>query len=169
MAEFQLAQTFVGLGYFSNAQSIFKVAGSPELGQFTSRLQFGMICGALKQVSIFIAQAQSMRIELDEKCVSVALAARSVYEKTTTTDDQTGSLLDLAGEVMRAHRLFPIGNSPRVAAIDHSELTTIFMELIVNAPIEEIGAMNFELAQLVAHRLPVVPQAVTVMFSGVRL
>lgn len=165
-ADFQLAQSLVGLGYFSEAQAIYARVATPELGQLTNRLNLGMVSGSIEQVFRFLEQARSMNIELDEDSVMSASGAYAVYQKTSTTDSQAGELLDLAGEVLRAHRLFPLNGSPKVSAIDHRELRTLLMELMVRAPAEEVGAMNFELADLVARRLEVVPAGIAVVFSG---
>lgn len=165
-AEFQMAQSLVGLGYFSEAQAIFRQVGNPGLGQLSNRANLGMVSGSMKQLHGFLAQARSMNLELDEDAIAPALAAYAVYQQTSTTDSQAGDLLDLAGVVLRAHRLFAVNGSPKVSAIDHPELSTVIMELTVRAPVEEVGTMNLELAELVALRLDAVPAGVVVMFSG---
>lgn len=167
-AEFQLGQSLVSLGYFSEAQAIYARVGSPELGQMSHRFSLGMVSGSIEQIHEFLGQARAMNIVLSEDAISSGLGAYAVYQNTSTTDRQAGDLLDLAGEVLRAHRLFALNGSPQVSAIDHAELSTLLLELTVKAPIEEIGMMNFELADLVARRLDVVPAGVAVVFSGVR-
>ncbi|HCW16873.1 hypothetical protein [Achromobacter sp.] len=164
--EFQLAQSLVGLGFFSEAQAIYRKVGDPELGQLSIRFDLGMVLGAAEQLRVFLERARGMNIALDEKTVSAAMGASSVYERTATTDAQAGDLLDLAGEVMRAHKLFPRQGNPKISAIDHRELTTLFVELAVSAPATEVGAMNLELADLVAQRLDVVPAGLAVVFTG---
>lgn len=166
-ADFQLGQSLITLGYFSEVQAIYARVGAPELGQMSHRFDLGMVSASIEQVYGFLEHGRSMNIVPDEDAVSAALGAYAVYQKTSTTDRQAGELLDLAGEVLRAHRLFSLPGSPKVSAIDHAELTTLLMELTVRAPVEEIGAMNFELAELVACRLDVVPAGVAVVFSGV--
>ncbi|CUK12217.1 Uncharacterised protein [Achromobacter sp. 2789STDY5608615] len=166
-ADFQLAQVLVSLGYFSEAQAIYAQVGSPERGHMSNRFDLGMVCGSIEKLHEFVNQAKAMSIALHDGAVSAALGAYAVYQKTSTTDRQAGELLDLAGEVLRAHKLLSPPSSPTVSAIDHSELKTMLVQFVVRAPVEEIGAMNFELAELVARRLDVVPAGVAVVFVGV--
>lgn len=125
-----------------------------------------MVSGAIEQVCVFIEKAHSMKIKINENPLSTALGASSVFQNTSTTDAQAVSLLNLAGEVMRGHRVFPLSKSPKVSATDHSELQTVFMEFIVNALAKEVGEINFDLAGLVARRLDLIPQGITVMLTG---
>lgn len=110
-----------------------------------------------------------MKMEVDLPGSSSVRRAHSVFTITSTSDQETGALLDLAGEILRNHKLFAQSGGPLISTLEHQELAVFMMEILVDAPVEEIGAMNFELAEMVAHQMDAVPSGVVVAFAGKRV
>jgi len=163
---FQLGQALVVLGFFGEAQQIYEKVGAPESGEFTSRCGLGFASGAFHKANVYSNRAREIGMAVNLDLTTAFASASSVLEEMNTTDQQTAQLMDIAGEILREHRLFVGSWGPFTSTLDHPEMETIYVEIPVRASWEEIGEMNLDLAGRIAERVTPIPDGVVVAFTG---
>lgn len=161
---------FTNLGMFSDAMSSYREAGDPQSGRFTHLYYLAGSCGAFRQIARFEETAMRMHLDLsgiDKR--DLFRHANEVLEKTRTTDEEIATLLDIAGEVMRARGLFFIGPSPDICVLDDDETDCcVFLTFAVSENPEIAAEMMFDLAELAADKMPRIPPGFSVSFSSVQ-
>lgn len=75
------------------------------------------------------------------------------------------ALLEIAGKVLRKHKLFFTQFSSSLTTDNQDAFPAITLSLGIQAPVEEIAEMNMALAELVSDELVSIPNGFHVYFS----
>jgi tetratricopeptide (TPR) repeat protein len=104
------------LGYFSRAQEPFRSSCGPRDGQFTQRWRLGLCMGAFHTLAAYLDDAKLMQLEkLGEVDCALIEEAAAFLREISVTDEQLGSFLDTAGEMLREERIFFVEDGPDVS------------------------------------------------------
>jgi hypothetical protein len=154
------------LGYFSEALAIFKEYSAPEKGNMTNAWKRGYLCGAFRTMNSYLPKAKKMQFELGALDIDTAVRAANVTEKAGVSDEDVAKVLDVAGAVLRKHKLFFVGEGLRVNVFDteadHDPFIEISFDLEVSS--SEAHSLYQEFVDQVTQNVPVVPSVVTVSF-----
>ncbi len=108
---------FENLGYFSKAAGIFKenaeVAVTDE-----SFVAAALSCGAFDYVSSAFAGFPVANTDIGHAGVKLAERCVMSLQKVGLSQEHVQKVLDLAGDVMRRHRIFPSSTAPLIHAYD---------------------------------------------------
>jgi hypothetical protein len=153
------------LGYFSEALSIFKHSATPENGNMTKAWRRGYLCGAFRTMSSFLPKAKKMQFDLGGLDLDTAVKAANVMEKSGISDEDITKVLDVAGKVLREHKLFFVGDGLRAKVIEAPEHDA-FVEISfdVDASPKETHALYREFVDQLVENVPAAPPALTVSF-----
>ncbi|WP_186120639.1 hypothetical protein [Burkholderia gladioli] len=137
----------LNLGLFSAAQQVYSQVGSPEGGKFSLMIDDGLKAGAIFQAHQFVARAQDMKIEWEDKeaLTGEIQEAAAILEAAGIDDSTIGRRLDLAGEILHRHRIRP-GLRRSIMSVP-GEFVGVAYRLFVPATAAEAFAMNLELAE----------------------
>lgn len=139
------------LGYFTRAHDLLVVNGEEDI---RSSLLLALVTGAFAWASKWGSGASFAE---EEECKAiVAMARRCVVtlERLGITEDHVRRVLDLAGEVVRKHRIFFVGDAPIIRTTHEgllyqqklslsperaSELTLEVIDLMIEADLDTSG------------------------------
>lgn len=144
------------LGFYSEAQQIFRLAVDPVHGDFNAYFSPAMLCGAYRFLLDKGICAENLGIKLNEcfekKYISSLVA---LMEKQEISDATLASYLDLAGEILRERRLFP-AYAVRVAeGFDIDNLSLVHQVVEIDQSVETVADMNMQLMELIVeHKMP---------------
>ncbi len=154
------------LGYFSEALSLFKYCSPPEKGNMTNAWKRGYLCGAFRTMKSHLPKATKMGFELGGLDIDTAARAANVMEKAGVSDEDVAKIMDVAGRVLRDHKLFFVGDGLRVSVFnteaEHDPFIEISFDLDVSS--KEAQGLYLEFVDQVTQNVPVVPAVVTVSF-----
>lgn len=103
------------LGYFSHATQVLMSLGKHERPHYASML---VLCGAFSAVLDAVPGTEVAETEAGRNAVSLSSQCMMTLERLNVTEAQVRAMLDIAGEVLRNHKLFFAGEDPVVRAID---------------------------------------------------
>jgi hypothetical protein len=135
----------LNLGLFRLAQQKFAEVGAPHLGQFTRIVSDGFKAGAIAQAADFIERAEEMGIDWNEADKDDILKAHRLLLAAGISDDHVAQHLDVAGVILRRHRIRP-HICPRVTTAD-GLFHGVTYSLGVPVSAREAFKMNAELAE----------------------
>lgn len=155
------------LGYFSEAQEPFAKGSDPERGQMTQVWKKGYIKAAFQMMRQYLEKARLMKLDLAGLDTSTAETAARIMDKAGVTDADLGRMLDVAGEVLREHRLFYIGAAPQVLAIDEPGHDP-FIQMTFGVALTPSAAVDLymEFIERVTTTRENLPGILSVAFSG---
>jgi hypothetical protein len=153
------------LGFFSEALDVYRQSAAPERGNMTAAWHRGYLCGAFKTMSSFIPRAKKMQLDLGGLDVDTAVRAANVMEKAGIADEDVARVFDAAGHVLRAHRLFFVGDGLRVKVFD-AEDHDAFIEATfdLEASLKDVHQLYQEFVDQVIETILNVPAGLTVSF-----
>jgi hypothetical protein len=135
----------LNLGFFLSAQELFAAEADPKYGRFSYLFDVGVRACAFQRVTEYFTNAQKMAIDLRMIDPSGAKAMAKLMEQAGLTDADVARHLDVAGEVLRTHRIF-------AAPAQHLRyMPGVFngITIVLDVPVGQSEAfdMNIELAQ----------------------
>lgn len=104
------------LGFFAEAQALFKVCADPRAGTFARYGGIGLACGAIHQQATFFADAEKMGLDYDARLATSVIDASDILRRCDVSDRQMGQALNLLGAIMRKARMFFLGMGPDLFA-----------------------------------------------------
>jgi hypothetical protein len=159
------AQALMSLGFFSEARQQFLEVVSAEAGNLGAFVGLGLGVGAISAVHGMLDQARKMNLQhgadIDLDTVD---AAAAIMREAHMTDEQVTAMQDLAGEVLRRHRVRM--DRYGVGVVDLEGLPVILYKIMVQREPAEIADMSFELAELVAG-MSNIPDRLHISFSRI--
>lgn len=163
-AEHASVPIFCNLGFFSDALVSARVAYHPATGCgfLIAEAILGIACCAFRTFDAFLTQAEEMKMDLSAitKNREVIARAARVLEAAGVTDDAVAKMIDIAGEVMRDHRLFYQGATPDVDIDDRSGAgNCVYVTYRVRATPAEAAGLYTEMAEKMMARIHPVPSA----------
>lgn len=126
------------LGYFSSARAIL-ASNVPLLEDRHNARQLALACGAFD----LLAQAQADRLSKDpptQTLMNLSTQALQALRDNQVSPDHLLKVLDLAGEVLRSHRVFFATPEP----ILHTSHDGLLFEFAVGLPAPEVMDMTNE-------------------------
>lgn len=155
------------LGYFSKAIPAFMQAGDPESGFFTRHWKLGLCIGAFQTLAKFLERAKQMQLDLTEVDGALISEAAEFLEAVKVTDVQLAHALDVAGDVLREHRLFFSGPGPEVSIWRDDPLEKhLSIVFKVAVPIAEAIALDEELGHKLFERCDDLPSEIMIHFES---
>lgn len=136
--------SLINLGFFSESLQMFKDLAAPERGQYSEMAIHMLQVGAFQTMQKYREKAEAMKIELNKVENHVLDSACAFLEAAGLTDEDVALHLDAAGNVLRAHGLFPLGSM--VINQTPGVLSGIMNVFNVPASPDETFDMNVELA-----------------------
>lgn len=119
------------LGRATEGLEFFQKAGSPDTGNFTTAVAAGLAFGAFRTLGQFIHKAKTMRLSnMDGVPQQTILAAAQILQEHETSDDQIAATVSVAGDVLRDHGLFYLGD-PRVDTFEEQGMVRLCYRLAV--------------------------------------
>lgn len=109
------------LGFYSEALRAFEKSANPELGQMTWVWPQGYTCGAFSTMVKYLKKARKMNLDLKGLDVETAEKAAGLLERIGVNESQIAAALDFVGDVLRRHKLFYVGMTPKVTVFDEPE------------------------------------------------
>jgi hypothetical protein len=168
--EFLLAnQTsiLVNLGFMSKAQVAYARAAAPERGQMTHVWNMGYVCGAFQSMREILKKAEAMKIDVGGLDIDTAIRAASLMDQLGVRDSDVAKILDVVGEVLRAHRLFYLGATPKIAVFEgegHAPFISMAYEVGVSA--EEAFDLYYEFVNRLTESKDQLSSAISVSFQS---
>lgn len=165
LTDFMEAQALGKLGYFSQAQSTFKMSTSVDSGEFGFRAPVGLAVGAFSYLGECFLQAEEMKLQVQgsvdpdkvKEMVGIMLS-------NGLSDCDVGGFLNVAGEIIRKRCLFIKEQSTTVQNL--SGVNVININFYVGCAPQEASDMLFELAEEFAE-LPRMPQGLHIGFRSI--
>lgn len=143
------------LGYASAASETLGREASVASGTARMYLGLGTINASFTAVIRLMAECQLGSIELSEHHREVwekAMNANKVLDRLGLHESDVAAILDVAGEVMRKHRLFWHGNSPRIDVLDDAAGASLVYWYRVDASPAQAVAMTDEVIEQMIDR-----------------
>jgi hypothetical protein len=135
----------LNLGLFSGAQALYAEVGTAEDGYFTQLLEEGCCSGAIQQAVRFIERAGEMHIKGNADLTTEIIKANAILQVAGLSDACIAQHLDVAGLVLRRHRIRPDGTLRVTSAPGYFNGVTYAFKVPV--PAESAFDMNIELAE----------------------
>ncbi|MDA8381762.1 MAG: hypothetical protein M0037_01565 [Betaproteobacteria bacterium] len=150
----------INLGYFAEAQSHFAVCGDPRQGHFLEEAVRGLAIASYDRLCKHMAEAEKMGVDLSSIPRETIERAAGIFSKAGFSDDDAAMMLDIAGEVMREHRIFP-SDIAQIDVADEEWSTPSCVYYTFRLPVssEEAADMYDELSKRIAERISPIPDA----------
>ncbi|SRR6266536_225403 len=160
-------------GLYAKAREIGSWLLEPKRGFFSKVWQAAVSLGQLLEVWHCLPEAKKTYPDLSQIDFSVLEDAVGVMETHGLSDQAIVSVLDLMGEIQRAHRIMFSGKLVTILKIMRppEDPAYLYLTIPLDIGVEEIHAMNRDLAGLVVARLPegTFPQGMVATFSRAHL
>lgn len=161
---FMRAQLYGKLGFYSKAIPEYIKSANIEYGSFGYRAAVGSEVGAYRFMSEQYAQAQEMRLELQETVdLNAVQEIAQIMKAIGITDEELAAYTDIAGEIVRNRRLIIKGYTKSHDGIGSEKILKI--HFVVDCTPAERALMIFELAERFAD-LPSMPEGFHIGFEG---
>jgi len=148
--------SLLNAGLYGKAQEIGSWLLDAKRGFFQKVWQQAVAAGQVLEVWNRLSDAKRTYPELSELDFSSVENAVAVMRAHGLTDSDIGSVLDLMGEIQRAHSIMFSGVFVSILRVMRppEDPPYIYFTIQLDASVDEIHALNRELARLVVERLP---------------
>jgi hypothetical protein len=156
-------------GLYGKAQEIGSWLLDPRRGFFPKIWQQSVSLGKILEVWNRLSDARRTYPDLGEVDFSSVESAAAVMQSHGLTDQAIASVFDLMGEIQRAHGIMFSGKLVSILKVmrPSEDPAYLYFSIPLAASVDEIHAMNRELARLIVERLPEgkFPQGVVATFT----
>lgn len=156
-------------GLYSKAQEIGSWLLDPKRGFFPKVWQHAVGLGQILEVWNRLPDAKKTYPELSRVDFASVESAAGIMAANGLSDQDIGLVYDLIGEIQRAHRIMYSGKLVSILKVMRppEDPAYLYFTIPLNASVDEIHAMNRELARLVVERLPegAFPQGMVASFA----
>jgi hypothetical protein len=156
-------------GLYSKAQEICSWLLDPKRGFFPKVWQRAVGLGKVLEVWNRLSDAKRTYPDLSQVDFSTVENAVAIMGAHGLSDQDIVSVLDLMGEIQRAHRIMFSGALVSILKVMRppEDPPYLYFTIPLDAGVGEIHAMNRELARLVVERLPegAFPQGMVASFA----
>jgi hypothetical protein len=161
--------SLVNAGLYGKAQEIGSWLLDPKRGFFPKVWQLAVSSGQVLDVWNRLPDAKKTYPDLSQIDFSAIENAVAVMGTNGLSDQDIVSVLDLLGEIQRAHRIMFSGRLVSILKVIRppEDPAYLYLTMPLDASVDEIHAMNRELARLVVERLPegAFPQGMVAAFA----
>ncbi|HXM83635.1 MAG TPA: hypothetical protein VN929_17115 [Burkholderiales bacterium] len=156
-------------GLYSQAQEIGTWLLDPKRGFFPKIWEEAVSIGQVLAVWNRLQEAKRTYPDLSDVDFSLLERAAAVMRERKLTDENIGSILNLMGDIQRAHRIMFSGTLASILKVlrPPDDPPYLYFAMPLDASVGEIHAMNRELARLVVEKLPegAFPQGMVASFA----
>ena len=156
-------------GLYGKTQEIGSWLLDPKRGFFPKVWQSAVSLGQVLEVWDRLPDAKKTYPDLSQVDFSAVENAVAVMGAHGLSDKAIVSVLDLMGEIQRAHRIMFSGELVSILRVMRppEDPAYLYFAIPLDASVDEIHAMNRELAKLVVERLPegAFPQGMVAAFA----
>lgn len=156
-------------GLYGKAQEISSWLLDPRRGFFPKVWRRAVSLGKVLEVWNRLPEAKKTYPDLSEVDFSIVENAVAVMEAHGLSDEDIGSVLDLMGEIQRAHRIMFSGVLVSILKVMRppEDPPYLYVSIPLDVSVDEIHVMNREVARLVVERLPegAFPQGIVAAFA----
>jgi len=156
-------------GLYSKAHEIGSWLLDPRRGFFQKVWQRAVNMGHVLEVWDRLSGAKKTYPDLSEVDFSTVENAVALMRANGLSDQNIVSVLDVMGEIQRAHRIMFAGELCAILRVMRppDDPAYLYFAMPLEASVDEIHAMNRELAKLVVERLPegAFPQGLVASFA----
>lgn len=146
-----LLVAYCNLGYASKGLGTFRDWVDVAHGNIGSTVRLTPAVGAFEYMNSLLSKAAKAHITVEDADLwPMATEASTVLSKIGVTDDVCAKVIDVAGEVLRRHRLFWTG--PRQALVVDGKADSVLMRFNVDVSYEQAAALNLEAIDLLIER-----------------
>lgn len=138
--------SLAALGFHQEALARYEVFGKPETGNFSEGFSLAMGSGGFLALQQNIDRATSMGIDMSDLQVDLVESAASMMVRAGITDDHVARHLEAAGEVLRDHKIFDVGQ-PAMMLNDDGDMYGMTMVFFLHREPADIFAFNVALAE----------------------
>ena len=156
-------------GLYVKAQEIGSWLLDPKRGFFPKVWQQAVSLGQVLEVWNRLPEAKKTYPDLSQVDFSIVENAAAVMEVHGLSDQEISSVFDLLGEIQREHRIMFAGQLGTILRVMRppEDSAYLYFTMPLNVSVDEIHAMNRELARRIVKRLPggVFPQGLVASFA----
>lgn len=146
-----LLVSYANLGYAGKGLQVFRDCVDVSRGNIGATIRLASAVGAFEQMKTLMNKASKAGISLaDAEIWPGTDKVAEAVERAHISDDECAKVIDVAGEVMRKHRLFWTGE--RHDFIVDSEQPSVLMRFSVDVSYADACSMNLEAIDLLIDR-----------------
>jgi len=161
--------SLANVGLYSKAQEIGSWLLEPKRGFFQKVWERAVAMGHVLDVWNRLSDAKKTYPDLSQVDFSTVENAAALMEARGLSDQDIVSVLDLMGEIQRAHRIMFSGRLVSILRVMRppDDPAYLYFAIPLEVSVSEIHAMNRELARLVVERLSdgAFPQGMVASFT----
>lgn len=140
------------LGFFSQAARWFREVAEPESVIFQPLFSLGLTVCSFDHMIAGASTAEGAQMELDKSALRVAEKGAAVLARNGVTESDLLSVVDVAGEVLRRHRLFWLDENPVIRSYSDDEGAGLLYQLKVGVSSSEAASLTDEVIELLIDR-----------------
>lgn len=138
------AANLVSLGFFTQAQELFALHGHPNKGMLSYLYEVGVMSFSYRQATQYLRMAEDINMDVRSLATPMAESISKFLKENDISDAEIAKHFDVAGEIMRRHRLVFAyeTNFTHMDGLHHG------ITVAVDVPVSQSEAfdMNIELA-----------------------
>lgn len=161
----------LNLGYMSEAEALTSVMLDPrsDIKSFLTTGPIAFTCGSIKATCELIDRANAMNTDLKSFPVETYRRAQKLMDEFGLSDSDLADVLDVAGEVLREHKLFYAGPAAKLEVIDAPFYPDrgLYFLFDVGTSAADAAGMYAELAGKMCDKFDPLPEGVHVSFRGI--
>jgi len=160
-----LAGAFLQIGKFTTAADILRRLLQAESGSLSVLSELAIQAGLFFKLDEELERAVKLQINLaDDGAVLHAHEIARVLRNNGVTEENVLEQLDLVGQVFQEHNR-PVTAQSVIFGGDGEDIHTLALEVRVDAPVEELWAMNLDFATLMIKKKIVPSSNFSIHFS----
>ena len=143
------------LGYFGEAAAMYPSVVGVMSAPAADHLAQGLICASFRALIDAVAPLQRAKIEIGElhtQAVEVAMKAHAVITRLGVTEADVQAVLNVAGEVLREHRLFWLDKEPRIDMIDDEDGAALMYQFRIGVDAKRANNLTDEVLMIMIER-----------------
>lgn len=144
------------LGYITECHNIFLSAAKPDHGNFSKILDLGWNILAFNALDTYAKKIESMATEVTAMEFTHIHDIATFLTERKVDDSVLAGMADIAGELLREHKLFT-SNDPTSVSISE-DLDCLFIEYTLQTSPAEAAEKNAEFCNRLARAYEVIPE-----------
>ncbi len=159
------ATALSNLGYFSEAGRILREALSVDLLPFSKIGEKTIATGTILALDEALKGAGNMQTAVRDPLRKATAIAASILRENNVTDEDIGSWLDVAGQIMRESRFFFI-DYPILFVTTEEDFPQVDLSFIVDVDPEQGAELNLALVERCVHAEVIPPECFSFGFRS---
>lgn len=141
------------LGFFSEAAPLYKKVASVPTGQLGTVFGLGLLLTSFAHMIKAAQAAELAQLQLEGiEGLPLAQKGAAIMTKLELEESQVQAVLDVAGEVLRKHRMFWQQSAPEIRVVDNADGASMLYQLYIGASAQEACRLTDEVIDLMVLR-----------------